>query len=103
MYEDFVVEFAGRVFQCVDKGFGKNEIVDVVIRPEDLEITSPNEGLLKGVVSSVTFKGVHYEMMVKSEDMEWMIHSTIMKPVGCEIGMTVIPENIHIMKKVMDK
>ncbi|NMB28422.1 MAG: spermidine/putrescine ABC transporter ATP-binding protein, partial [Tissierellia bacterium] len=52
---------------------------------------------------SVTFKGVHYEMTVKDMDMEWMVHSTIMKPVGTEIGMTVIPENIHIMKKVMDK
>ena len=103
MHQDFVVEFAGKVFQCVDKDFKKNEIVDVVIRPEDLEITSPDKGLLKGVVSSVIFKGVHYEMMVKSRDMEWMIHSTIMKPVGCEIGMTVIPENIHIMKKVMDE
>lgn len=103
MYKDFVVEFAGKVFDCVDKGFKERENVDVVIRPEDLEITSPDKGLLKGVVTSVTFKGVHYEMTVKDMDMEWMVHSTIMKPVGTEIGMTVIPENIHIMKKVMDK
>lgn len=103
MYEDFVVEFAGKVFNCVDKGFKEREIVDVVIRPEDLEITSPDKGLLKGVVTSVTFKGVHYEMIVKDKDMEWMVHSTIMKPVGTEIGMTVIPENIHVMKKVIDR
>ena len=103
MYKDFVVEFAGKVFDCVDKGFKERENVDVVIRPEDLEITSPDKGLLKGVVTSVTFKGVHYEMTVKDMDMEWMVHSTIMKPVGTEIGMTVIPENIHVMKKVIDR
>ncbi len=102
MHEDFVVEFAGKVFDCVDKGFDKDELVDVVIRPEDLEITSPNEALLKGVVTSVTFKGVHYEMMVEDGNMEWMVHSTIMKPVGAEIGMNIIPENIHIMRKVID-
>ena len=102
MYEDYVVEFTGKVFDCVDKGFKKREIVDVVIRPEDLEITSYDKGLLKGVVTSVTFKGVHYEMMVKDRDMEWMVHSTMMKGVGTEIGMNVIPENIHIMKKVVD-
>ena len=100
MYEDFVVEFAGKVFNCVDKGFKEREIVDVVIRPEDLEITSPDKGLLKGVVTSVTFKGVHYEMIAKSDDYNWMIHSTIMKPEGTKIGMKVIPENIHVMKKV---
>ena len=103
MYEDFVVEFVGRVFDCVDKGFEEKELVDVVIRPEDLEITSPDKGLLKGVVTLVTFKGLHYEMIVKGEDIEWMVHSTIMKPIGTEIGMTIIPENIHIMKKVIDK
>ena len=103
MYEDFVVEFGGKVFDCVDKGFREREIVDVVIRPEDLEITSPDKGLLKGVVTSVTFKGVHYEMMVKDKNIEWMVHSTLMKDIGTEIGMNVIPENIHIMKKVTDK
>lgn len=103
MHEDYVVEFTGRIFPCVDKGFDKKEIVDVVIRPEDLEITSPEEGQIKGKVTSVTFKGVHYEIMVQDGEIEWMIHSTIMKPVGTEIGMSVIPENIHIMKKVMDE
>ena len=82
MHEDFVVEFAGRAFECVDKGFDKNEKVDVVIRPEDLEITTTDEGMITGIVTSVTFKGVHYEIMVQDGDIEWMIHSTIMRPVG---------------------
>lgn len=103
MYEDFVVEFAGRAFECVDKGFDKNEKVDVVIRPEDLEITTTDEGMITGIVTSVTFKGVHYEIMVQDGDIEWMIHSTIMRPVGTEIGMNVIPDNIHIMKKVVSE
>ncbi|MCF6459638.1 spermidine/putrescine ABC transporter ATP-binding protein [Clostridium sp. Cult3] len=103
MHEDFIVEFAGKVFDCVDKGFNDKEKVDVVIRPEDLEITNPEKALIKGIVTSVTFKGVHYEIIVNDGDIQWMIHSTIMKPVGTEIGMNVIPENIHIMKKVMDK
>ncbi|TJX14805.1 ABC transporter ATP-binding protein [Tissierella creatinini] len=100
MHEDYIVEFSGKVFQCVDKGFQKEEDVEVVIRPEDIEIVASNDGILKGVVNSVTFKGVHYEMFVKSDDYEWMIHSTIMKDVGSEIGMTIKPENLHIMKKV---
>ncbi|WP_353096692.1 spermidine/putrescine ABC transporter ATP-binding protein [Tissierella praeacuta] len=103
MHEDFLVEFSGRNFQCVDKGFSKDEEIEVVIRPEDIEIVSVGEGSLKGVVNSVTFKGVHYEMIVKSKDFEWMIHSTIMKAVGTEIGMNVLPENIHIMKKVKEE
>ncbi|MBU5440064.1 ABC transporter ATP-binding protein [Tissierella sp. MSJ-40] len=102
MHEDFLVEFCGKINNCVDKGFEKNEKVDVVIRPEDLEIVRPEDGMLKGKVTSVTFKGVHYEMIAKSEDTEWMIHSTIMKPIDTIIGMNVSPENIHIMKKVRE-
>lgn len=100
IHDDYIVEFSSRVFECVDKGFLKDEDVDVVIRPEDIDIVSKEDGILKGVITSVTFKGVHYEMMVKDEDIEWMIHSTIMKEVGTEIGMNIKPENIHIMKKV---
>ena len=100
MHEDFVVEFSGVVCDCVDKGFDKRESVDVVIRPEDLEIVTSDIGKLKGIVESVTFKGVHYEMMVKIDDFHWIIHSTIMKEVGTEVGLDVLPENIHIMKKV---
>ena len=103
MHEDYVVEFSGKKFKCVDKGFENKEDVDVVIRPEDLEIVPVDKGELKGIVESVTFKGVHYEMIVKSKDFDWMIHSTIMKPVGTEIGMTVLHENIHIMKKVREE
>lgn len=100
MHDDYIVEFSGRVFECVDKGFEKDEEVDVVIRPEDVDIVTVQEGILRGEVVSVVFKGVHYEMMVEGEDYEWMIHSTIMKEVGTEIGMNINPENIHIMKKV---
>lgn len=102
MREDFLIEFSNHTFKCVDKGFNKQELVDVVIRPEDIEIVPSDLGMLKGVVSSVTFKGVHYEMIAKYENFEWMIHSTIMKEVGTEIGMDIKPENIHIMKKVSD-
>ncbi|WP_399324743.1 spermidine/putrescine ABC transporter ATP-binding protein [Tissierella sp.] len=100
MHEDFLVEFAGKKFVCVDKGFDKEENIEVVIRPEDLDIVPIDEACLSGVVTSVTFKGVHYEIMVQAPNFEWMIHSTIMKPIGTEIGMSVLPENIHIMKKV---
>lgn len=103
MYEDFIVEFGGKVFNCVDKGFNKEENVDVVIRPEDIDIVPADEGTLQGVVDSVTFKGVHYEMIVKNSNFEWMIHSTIMKEVGTEIGMNILPQNIHIMKKVNEE
>lgn len=100
MKEDFLVNFLDKDFICVDRGFAKNENIDVVIRPEDIEIVPKEVAAVIGVVESVTFKGVHYEMMVKSKGYEWMIHSTIMKEEGTEIGMNIIPENIHIMKKV---
>lgn len=99
MYEDFLVEFGNKVFKCVDKGFKSNEEVEVVIRPEDINVVSPDRGQLNGVVESIIFKGVHYEMMVKSNDYSWMIHSTIMKSIGTEIGMEIEPDNIHIMKR----
>ncbi len=102
MHKDYLVEFSGKMFTCVDLGFEEKEEIDVVIRPEDLEITPVENAMLKGVVESVTFKGVHYEMIIKSEDFSWMIHSTIMKPIGTEIGMTVTPENIHIMRKMKE-
>lgn len=103
MHRDYAVEFAGQMFDCVDKGFNLMEKIDVVIRPEDMEIVSLNDGPLTGTVMSVTFKGVHYEMIVRDGETDWMVHSTIMKPVGTEIGMRVLPENIHIMKKVIDE
>lgn len=100
MHNDFIVEFSGRVFECVDKGFKKDEEVEVVIRPEDIDIVPIEDGILRGRVNSVTFKGVHYEMFITGDDEEWMIHSTIMKEVGTEIGMNIRPENLHIMRKV---
>lgn len=101
IHEDFLVEFSGVIFDCVDKGFEKKELIDVVIRPEDLELAASDKGKLKGTVESVTFKGVHYEMIVKVDDYHWMVHSTIMKDVGTKVGLDILPENIHIMKKVM--
>ena len=100
MHEDYKVEFSNKVFICVDKGFNLKEDIEVVIRPEDIDIVSSEQGTLQGIVTSVTFKGVHYEMLVDVDNFQWMIHSTIMAPVGSQIGMNILPENIHIMKKV---
>ena len=95
------VAFAGQQFTCVDTEFGTDELVDVVIRPEDVDITeTAAEGALQARVTSVVFKGVHYEMLAEAEDgIEWMIHSTTMAPVGQVIGMSIKPDNIHLMKK----
>ena len=103
MKKDLLVNFAGKDFICVDKGFNNDENIDVVVRPEDIDLVHSEEGAITGIVESVTFKGVHYEMMVKSPDYEWMIHSTIMKEEGREIGMNILPENIHIMRKVIEE
>lgn len=96
---DCVVEFAGKRFQCVDKGFSPNETVDVVIRPEDVKIIPAEKAQLTGIVESVVFKGVHYEMCVDGVDHKWIIHSTKACPVGSMVGMTFDPDDIHIMKK----
>jgi spermidine/putrescine transport system ATP-binding protein len=100
MLKDHLVYFAGHEFQCVDAGFDDNEDVDVVIRPEDIKLVPAGEGMLHGEVESVTFKGVHYEMMVRSGGINWMIHSTLMEPIGSRIGLRILPNDIHIMKKV---
>ncbi|MDE6679639.1 MAG: ABC transporter ATP-binding protein [Ruminococcus sp.] len=99
MPRDCVVEFAGKRFQCVDKGFSPDETVDVVIRPEDVKIISAEKAQLTGIVESVVFKGVHYEMCVDGVDNKWIIHSTKACPVGSMVGMTFDPDDIHIMKK----
>lgn len=99
MHDDLIVEFSGKVFECVDKGFKKNEAVEIVIRPEDVELVSPADGILKGRVKNVTFKGVHYEMLAEVDDEVWMIHSTLKKDVGSIIGIRIDPQNIHVMKK----
>ena len=99
MLKDNLVKFFKQEFECVDKGFDKNEPVDVVIRPEDIEIVPESESNLTGIVSSVTFKGVHYEVIVDISGFKWMIQSTKCSEVGDKIGIKFSPENIHVMKK----
>ena len=100
MAEDFKVIFADREFECVDKGFEPNEEIDVVIRPEDFKIVKAEEGMLKGTVKSVIFKGVHYEMVVEENNRTWILHNIKFAEVDSEIGLDIYPEDIHIMKKV---
>lgn len=99
MHEDFSVEFHGMRFQCVDKGFGKDEPVDVVVRPEDVDIVPPEQGMLRGKVTSVTFKGVHYEIIVDIDGFKWMVQTTGYAAVGDEIGLSIKPDEIQVMKK----
>lgn len=99
MVEDRLVKVLGAVFPCVDEGFGKNTPVDVVIRPEDIDLVKPEEGTLQGVVTHLIFKGVHYEMEVTANNHEWLVHSTDMFPVGTEVGIHVDPFDIQIMNK----
>ncbi len=99
MHEDYLVEFFGRKFQCLDTGFEKDEPVDVVIRPEDIDIVPANQGHLTGVVTAVTFKGVHFETIVDFKGFKWMIQTTDYYPVDSVIGIVLNPEDIHIMKK----
>ena len=100
MHKDCLVEFAGRKFDCVDSGFGTLDRVDVVIRPEDIKIIEPQDAPISGVVESVIFKGVHFEMIVDAHGYKWMIHSTRSEQPGAFIGMEVAPFDIHIMHKM---
>lgn len=99
MIQDKLVEILGARFACVDEGFGQNKPVDVVIRPEDVELVKPEDGTISGVVSHIIFKGVHYEMEVKACGFEWLVHSTHMFPAGTSVGIRVDPFNIQIMNK----
>ena len=99
MIRDELVSFLGAKFACVDTGFGENKPVDVVIRPEDVMLVSPEEGTIQGEVSHLIFKGVHYEMEVMANGYEWLVHSTNMHPVGTKVGIKVDPFNIQIMNK----
>jgi len=99
MRDDFMVTFANTDFACIDKGFEKNEPVDIVVRPEDINITSPEAGQLVGDVSRVTFKGVHYEMQVDTGSFSWKVHSTELSPVGATVGLSIKAELIHVMKQ----
>ena len=99
MIRDELVSIFGQKFPCVDKGFGTNKPVDVVIRPEDVDLVKPEEGTLTGTVTHLIFKGVHYEMEVTANGFEWLVHSTDMFPVGTEVGIRVDPFDIQIMNK----
>ena len=99
MHKDFLVSFSGVQFPCVDRGFAREQSVQVVVRPEDIEVVSPMEGQLVGVVNDVIFKGVHFEMHVDVEGREWLIHSTRACTPGETIGMRIGPNEIHIMAR----
>jgi spermidine/putrescine transport system ATP-binding protein len=99
MKEDFKATFSGHTFQCVDKGFAPGESVDIVVRPEDVDIVKPEKGMLKGVVTSITFLGVYYEIIVDIGGFKWMIQTTDFAPVGDTVGLSIDPDAIHVMKK----
>ena len=99
MLDDCLVEFSGHRFECLDKGFAKNEACDVVVRPEDVDVVEPDKGMLCGVVTSVTFKGVHFEIIVDIGGFKWMIQTTDYQAEGSRIGLFIEPDAIHIMKK----
>ncbi len=103
MEKDLLVNFLGVDFPCVDTGFGNNNPVDVVIRPEDVILVSPDKSEMKGTVTSIIFKGVHYEMDVMANGYKWLVHSTKMEEVGSEVGIYIEPENIQIMHKPRSK
>ena len=99
MLEDYLVKLAGHTFKCLDKGFDRNESVDVVIRPEDVDVVPVEKGMLCGKVTSVTFKGVHYEIIVDIDGFKWMIQTTDYVAPETVIGVYIEPDAIHIMKK----
>ena len=99
MRADGVVEIFNRRFQCLDKGFAKDEPVDVVIRPEDVDIVPEGQGQLQGTVTSVTFKGMQYDIIVDFYGFKWLIQTTDLSPVGSRIGIKIDPDGIHVMKK----
>ena len=98
MVHDELVHFSGFNFPCVDEGFGQNQPVDVIVRPEDIMIVGEDIGQISGIVQSVLFKGVHYEMMINTGETVFKVHSTIMQPQGSRVGLNIVPYNIHIMR-----
>ena len=99
MLADYKVKFFGRTFKCLDAGFAPNEPVDVVIRPEDIDFVPPEEGHLVGTVTSVTFKGLNYDIIVDFKGFKWLIQTTDFQGVGSTVGIRLNPEDIHIMHK----
>jgi spermidine/putrescine transport system ATP-binding protein len=98
MKTDFLVHFDHQDFTCVDKGFGLNEEVDIVIRPEDIDIVDVKEGLVEGTVVDIVFKGVHYEIDVETKDRIYTIHTTDVQPLNKKVGLSFLPEDIHVME-----
>ncbi len=103
MRRDKLVEISGREFECVDKGFGVDTPVDVVIRPEDIKLIDASDAKISGIVESVTFKGVHYEMVIEAYDYSWLVQSTKAAELGSAVGISFDPYDIHIMRKMRDK
>ncbi len=99
MNEDYEVTFSGLKFRCLDRGFAKDEAVDVVIRPEDVDLVPVEKGMLTGVVTSVTFKGIHFEIIIDIGGFKWMVQTTDYSPVGARVGLFIEPDAIHVMKK----
>ena len=99
MLQDYRVQIRGMAYPCVDAGFGKNVEVDVVVRPEDIDIVPPEQARLRGVVQSVVFMGVHYEVDVDCGGYEWIVHTTDYVAVGDEVGLSLPPDAFHVMKK----
>ena len=99
MKADFLTEFSGKEFTCLDRGFKENEEVDIVVRPEDVDIVPSLAGMLEGVVTSVNFLGVHYEIIVDIGGFKWMIQTTDEQKVGDKVGLNIEPDAIHVMKK----
>ena len=99
MVQDKLVQMYGRQFPCLDGGFSENETVDVVIRPEDIDIVPVEQGQLTGTVTNVTFKGMQYDIIVDFRGFKWLIQTTDHSPVGARIGIKIDPDGIHVMKK----
>ena len=99
MLEDYKAKFSGHTFECLDSGFEKGEKVDIVVRPEDVDVVKPEDGMLQGIVTSVTFKGVHYEIIVDIGGFKWMIQTTDYVGPDEKIGLYIEPDAIHVMKK----
>ena len=99
MVADYKAKFAGHTFDCLDKGFAPMEKVDIVVRPEDVDVVAPEKGMLRGVVTGVTFKGVHWEIIVDIQGFKWMIQTTDYCAPDTTIGLYIEPDAIHVMKK----